>query len=139
MVDIADLPIVYSIEDTVRDAEVDMQGGVANFAYLALAQHVRHTFLKSIGIDINVLMPVVTEVHGKYLKMMGENHRYRIDLRYYRGRLRYHFLTEITNLTTGGLAFTADQEVVFIRDRMTVRADVIAEALARHESTKKSQ
>ncbi len=131
MTDIADHPIVYSLEDIVRDAEVDMQGGVANFAYLALAQHVRHTFLKSLGIDINVLMPVVTEVHGKYHQVMRESHRYRLDLRFYRGRLRYHFLTEITNLTTGALAFTADQEVVFIRNGVPVRADIIVEAIAR--------
>ncbi len=125
------LPIVYSIEDVVRDAEVDMQGGLANFRYLEFAQHVRHTYLKSIGIDVNDLMPVVLEVHGKYLKMMGENDRYRLDLRFMRSGPYYHFYCDITNTGTGALSFMADQKILFVQDRKSIRRDVITEAIER--------
>lgn len=43
----------YSFEMDVRDYECDLQGIVNNGVYQNYLEHVRHEYLKSIGIDFN--------------------------------------------------------------------------------------
>ena len=127
----ADLPIVFSNEDVVRDSEVDMHGGVNNPVYLVYAQANRHMYLRSIGINVDKIMPVVTEAHLKYVGYLGPTDNYRCDLRVYREKLAYHFLCDITNTKTGKLSFTSDLKVVMYEDRRPVRADIVGEHQSR--------
>lgn len=46
-----DINNIFSIEDEVRDSELDMQGIVNNANYFIFFAHARHKHLKSLGID----------------------------------------------------------------------------------------
>ncbi len=140
MLDFEQYGIVYTLDEKVRDSEVDMHRGVANFTYLSYAQHIRHEYLKSIGIDIDQAVPVVKDATAEYINFLTAGDRYRSELRIHlNGRVRYHFLCSITNLATGKLSFQSDQTIIFfdaggppatLSNWKAIRRDIVGEAQA---------
>ena len=94
----------FSHEMAVRDYECDIQGIVNNGVYQNYLEHVRHLYLKSIGIDfaeytrsgVNLVV-VRAELDYKFPLTSGD--RFRVDLDFVReSRLRFAFDQAILRL-----------------------------------------
>jgi acyl-CoA thioester hydrolase len=94
----------FTCELDVRDYECDMQGIVNNGVYFNYLEHVRHLYLKSVGVDfaeytkngINLVV-VRSELDYKYSLTSGD--RFRVGLNLVReSKLRFAFLQDIFRL-----------------------------------------
>lgn len=94
----------FVMEMSVRDYECDLQGIVNNAVYQNYLEHVRHEYLKSIGIDfcdytrrgINL---VVTRVEMDYKFSLQSGDRFIVGLKMEReSRLRFAFYQNIYRL-----------------------------------------
>jgi acyl-CoA thioester hydrolase len=88
----------------VRDYECDMQGIVNNGVYQNYLEHVRHLYLKSIGIDFaeytrNGIILVVVRAELDYKHPLTSGDAFRVGLNLVReSRLRFAFLQDIVRL-----------------------------------------
>ncbi len=85
----------------VRDSEIDMFGVVNNSVYLIYLQHTRHSFFKSLGIDLSELgnrswNPVVTRIDVRYKKPLTSGDSFVVKLAVVQiKRVRFQFLQKI--------------------------------------------
>ncbi len=94
----------FTHEMAVRDYECDLQGIVNNGVYQNYLEHVRHLYLKSIGIDfaeytrsgINLVV-VRAELDYKYPLTSGDRFLVRLDL-VRESKLRFAFVQTIVRL-----------------------------------------
>ena len=104
---------VFSYEMAVRDYECDLQGIVNNSVYQNYFEHVRHEYLKSIGIDFKDytergvhLMVVRAEIDYKHSLTSGNT--FTVTLKLQREtKLRFAFFQEIIRHSDSKLAVRA--------------------------------
>jgi len=100
----------FSFEMTVRDYECDMQGIVNNAVYQNYLEHVRHEYLRSIGIDFkfyteNRINLVVTRAELDYKYPLGSGDRFVVRLRFRReSRIRFVFFQDIYRIPDNKLS-----------------------------------
>lgn len=94
----------YTCEMEVRDYECDLQGIVNNGVYFNYLEHVRHLYLKSIGIDFteyakNGINLVVVRSELDYKTSLTSGDRFLVGLNLVReSKLRFAFLQDIYRL-----------------------------------------
>ena len=96
---------VFSMEMAVRDYECDLQGVVNNGVYQNYLEHVRHEYLKEIGVDFAAyakqginLMVVRAELDYRYPLESGD--RFMVGLNLVReSRVRFAFHQDIFRLS----------------------------------------
>lgn len=95
---------VFAHEMEVRDYECDIQGIVNNGVYQNYLEHVRHIFLKSIGVDFAdytrrgiILVVVRAELDYKHPLSPGDRFAVRVNL-VRESKLRFAFHQEIVRL-----------------------------------------
>jgi acyl-CoA thioester hydrolase len=94
----------FTCEMGVRDYECDMQGIVNNGIYFNYLEHVRHLYLKGIGIDFaeftkNGINLVVVRSEMDYKTSLTSGDRFLVGLNLVReSRLRFAFLQDIYRL-----------------------------------------
>lgn len=94
----------FSHELAVRDYELDLQGIVNNGVYQNYLEHVRHLYLKSIGIDFadytrRGIHLVVVRAELDYRFPLSSGDRFLVGLDFLReSRLRFVFRQEIIRL-----------------------------------------
>lgn len=91
----------FTVEMEVRDYECDMQGIVNNSVYQNYLEHVRHKYLKSIGIDFKSyterginLVVIRVELDYKYSLSSGDKFLVTVDL-IRETKLKFAFLQNI--------------------------------------------
>ncbi len=103
----------YVFEMAVRDYECDMQGIVNNSVYQNYLEHVRHEYLKSIGIDFKVFTDrginlVVVRSELDYKAPLRSGDTFEVNLRLEKeSKLRYAFYQNIYRLPDHKLAVKA--------------------------------
>jgi len=103
----------FSMEMAVRDYECDIQGVVNNGVYMNYLEHVRHEYLKEIGIDfadyakqgIN-LMVVRAELNYKFPLESGDKFTVRLSL-VRDSRVKFAFQQDIYRLPDEKLILNA--------------------------------
>ncbi|HHL40355.1 MAG TPA: acyl-CoA thioesterase [Deltaproteobacteria bacterium] len=94
----------FSMEMSVRDYECDLQGIVNNAVYQSYLEHVRHCYLKSLGLDFAALARrgvnlVVVRVELDYKWPLTSGERFVVGLNMERrSRLRFAFRQDIYRL-----------------------------------------
>ncbi len=103
----------YTLEMYVRDYECDLQGIVNNSVYQNYFEHVRHEYLKSIGIDFKDytdrgIHMVVIRAEIDYKNSLTSGDAFTVTLSLKReSKLRFAFFQEIIHQTDGDLAVAA--------------------------------
>lgn len=94
----------YSLEMGVRDYECDMQGIVNNAVYQNYLEHVRHAYLKAIGVDFadyaqRGINFVVVRIEMDYKLPLTSGDRFVVGLNMAReSRIRFAFQQDIYRL-----------------------------------------
>jgi acyl-CoA thioester hydrolase len=94
----------FTIEMDVRDYECDIQGIVNNGVYMNYLEHVRHLYLKSVGVDFveyakNGINLVVVRAELDYRLSLAAGDRFVVGLNLVReSKLRFAFLQDILRL-----------------------------------------
>ncbi|MGE0082219.1 MAG: acyl-CoA thioesterase [Thiohalomonadaceae bacterium] len=94
----------YTLEMSVRDYECDMQGIVNNAVYQNYLEHVRHEYLKSIGVDFadyarRGINFVVVRIEMDYKHPLTSGDRFVVGLNMVReSRIRFAFHQDIYRL-----------------------------------------
>jgi len=95
---------MFTFEMSVRDYECDMQGIVNNSVYQNYIEHVRHEYLKHVGIDFSEytrqgvnLVVVRAELDYKYPLMSGDTFMVGLNLRR-ESPLKFAFYQDIFRL-----------------------------------------
>lgn len=94
----------FKMEMSVRDYECDMQGIVNNAVYQNYLEHVRHEFLKSIGVDFAEYAKrginfVVVRVEMDYKQPLSSGDRFMVGLNMLReSRIKFAFQQDIYRL-----------------------------------------
>lgn len=94
----------FTHEMDVRDYECDIQGIVNNGVYQSYLEHVRHLFLKSIGVDFadytkRGIILVVVRAELDYKTPLAPGDRFAVRLNLVReSKLRFAFLQDIVRL-----------------------------------------
>ncbi|MFC2018267.1 acyl-CoA thioesterase [Chloroflexota bacterium] len=95
----------FSLELAVRDYECDIQGIVNNAVYQNYLEHVRHKYLKQIGIDFKEYAQkginlVVVRVELDYKSPLSSGDRFVVGLKLRReSRIRFVFYQDIYRLS----------------------------------------
>ncbi|MEI8033567.1 MAG: acyl-CoA thioesterase [Chlorobiaceae bacterium] len=94
----------FTLEMSVRDYECDMQGIVNNSVYQNYLEHVRHEYLKGVGIDFSDytrrginLVVVRAELDYKYPLVSGDRFKVGLNLRR-ESPLKFAFYQDIFRL-----------------------------------------
>ncbi|NMW20437.1 MAG: acyl-CoA thioesterase [Chlorobiaceae bacterium] len=111
---------VFTCEMSVRDYECDMQGIVNNSVYQNYIEHVRHLYLKKVGIDFSEytrqginLVVVRAELDYKYPLASGDS-----------------FVVGLTMCRESTLKFAFYQDIFRIPDhKLVLKAKIIGTAL----------
>ena len=100
----------FSLIMSVRDYECDLQGIVNNAVYQNYLEHVRHEYLKSIGIDFKVytekgikLVVVRAELDYKFPLTSGDSFLVTLDL-VRESKIKFAFLQNIYRLPDNTLS-----------------------------------
>jgi acyl-CoA thioester hydrolase len=94
----------FTHEMAVRDYECDIQGIVNNGVYMNYLEHVRHLYLKSVGVDFaeyarNGVNLVVVRAELDYRLPLTSGDRFLVGLDFVReSKLRFAFMQEILRL-----------------------------------------
>ena len=94
----------FSMEMTVRDYECDIQGIVNNSVYQNYLEHVRHEYLRAVGVDFHAyaregINLVVTRVEMDYKAPLKSGEEFVVGLNITReSRVRFAFLQDIFRL-----------------------------------------
>ncbi len=87
----------FTLDLTVRDYELDLEGIVNNSVYLNYLEHARHCFMQKLGLDFSELHKrgidaVVSRIEIDYLSPLRSGDRFTVGIRLERkGRLRLLF------------------------------------------------
>ena len=117
---------IFSHTDKVRDHEVDYAQGVSNARYLEYLQTGRHEWLRSAGIDLAEVVPVVMRVEIDYQKFLTLKDEYRVDILGIRrdGR-NYYIQSNIINVGTGKVSVSSVTTIVFFTPARRIVKDNI--------------
>ncbi len=103
----------FSVEFTVRDYELDMQGIVNNAVYQNYLEHARHEFLHYHGIDFAQLTErgiilVVKNISMDFKKSLRSRDKFKVVIDAYKeGHLKIVFKQTIINLSDNTIALKA--------------------------------
>jgi len=123
----------FSIELTVRDYELDMQGIVNNSVYQNYLEHARHEFLHHQGIDFADLTErgvilVVKSITMDFKNSLKSKDKFKVVVETYKeGHLKLVFKQTIIRLSDNKVALTADVTGVCLINGRLVKPETIPE------------
>ena len=123
----------FSIEFTVRDYELDMQGIVNNSVYQNYLEHARHEYLHFHGIDFADLTErgvilVVKSITMDFKKSLKSRDRFKVVVETYKdGHLKLVFKQTIINLSDNKIALSALVTGVCLVNGRLVKPETIDE------------
>jgi len=123
----------FSIELTVRDYELDMQGIVNNSVYQNYLEHARHEFLHHQGIDFADLTErgvilVVKSISMDFKNSLKSKDKFKVIVETYKeGHLKLVFKQTIIRLSDNKVALTANVTGVCLINGRLVKPEVIPE------------
>jgi len=123
----------FSIELTVRDYELDMQGIVNNSVYQNYLEHARHEFLHHQGIDFADLTErgvilVVKSITMDFKNSLKSKDKFKVVVETYKeGHLKLVFKQTIIRLSDNKIALTANVTGVCLINGRLVKPETIPE------------
>lgn len=123
----------FSVEFTVRDYELDMQGIVNNSVYQNYLEHARHEYLHFHGIDFADLTErgvilVVKNISMDFKKSLKSRDQFKVIVETYKeGHLKLVFKQTIINLASGKVALSALVTGVCLVNGRLVKPETIEE------------
>ena len=123
----------FSVEFTVRDYELDMQGIVNNSVYQNYLEHARHEYLHFNGIDFADLTErgvilVVKSISMDFKKSLKSRDQFKVVVETYKeGHLKLVFKQTIINLASGKVALSALVTGVCLVNGRLVKPETIEE------------
>jgi len=123
----------FSIELTVRDYELDMQGIVNNSVYQNYLEHARHEFLHHQGIDFADLTErgvilVVKNIAMDFKNSLKSKDKFKVIVETYKeGHLKLVFKQTIIRLSDNKIALTANVTGVCLINGKLVKPETIPE------------
>ncbi|MGB0973367.1 MAG: acyl-CoA thioesterase [Flavobacteriaceae bacterium] len=123
----------FSVEFTVRDYELDMQGIVNNSVYQNYLEHARHEYLHFHGIDFADLTErgvilVVKNISMDFKHSLRSRDQFKVVVETYKdGHLKLVFKQTIINLSNNKTALTALVTGVCLVNGKLVKPETIEE------------
>lgn len=123
----------FSIELTVRDYELDIQGIVNNSVYQNYLEHARHEFLHHQGIDFADLTErgvilVVKSISMDFKNSLKSKDKFKVVVETYKdGHLKLIFKQTIIRLSDNKVALTANVTGVCLINGRLVKPETIPE------------
>lgn len=123
----------FSVEFTVRDYELDMQGIVNNSVYQNYLEHARHEYLHHHGIDFADLTErgvilVVKSITMDFKNSLKSRDRFKVVVDTYKdGHLKLVFKQTIINLSNNKVALVANVTGVCLVNGRLVKPETIEE------------
>lgn len=123
----------FSVEFTVRDYELDMQGIVNNSVYQNYLEHARHEYLHFHGIDFADLTErgvilVVKSITMDFKKSLKSRDRFKVVIETYKdGHLKLVFKQTIINLSDNKIVLSALVTGVCLVNGKLVKPETIDE------------
>lgn len=123
----------FSVEFTVRDYELDMQGIVNNSVYQNYLEHARHEYLHYHGIDFADLTErgvilVVKSITMDFKNSLKSRDRFKVVVETYKdGHLKLVFKQTIINLSNNKIALLANVTGVCLVNGRLVKPESIEE------------
>ena len=124
---------IFSIEMSVRDYELDIQGIVNNSVYQNYLEHARHQFLHEKGIDFAHLTEkgiilVVKSITMDFKVSLKSKDKFRVEVQTYKeGHLKLIFKQKIIRLSDNKTVLTANVIGVSLINNKLVKPDSIPE------------
>jgi acyl-CoA thioester hydrolase len=124
---------IFSIEMSVRDYELDIQGIVNNSVYQNYLEHARHQFLHEKGIDFANLTEkgiilVVKSITMDFKVSLKSKDKFRVEVQTYKeGHLKLIFKQKIIRLSDNKTVLTANVIGVSLINNKLVKPDSIPE------------
>jgi acyl-CoA thioester hydrolase len=124
---------IFSIEMSVRDYELDIQGIVNNSVYQNYLEHARHQFLLEKGIDFANLTEkgiilVVKSITMDFKVSLKSNDKFRVEVQTYKeGHLKLIFKQKIIRSSDNKTVLTANVIGVSLINNKLVKPDSIPE------------
>ena len=128
---------IYTLEIPVRDYELDSEGIVNNAIYLHYLEMTRHEFCKQAGYSFAAmrrdnLTPVVNRIEIDYRTPLQSGDVMMSRLRVSHSGVRFIFIQDIFNKSTGEIAVSAKVSVVTLIDGHLSRGEQLREAFAQY-------
>lgn len=123
----------FSIEMSVRDYELDMQGIVNNSVYQNYLEHARHEFLHHHGIDFADLTErgvilVVKSIAMDFKNSLKSKDKFKVQVETYKdGHLKLVFKQTIIRLSDNKIALSANVTGVCLVNNRLVKPETISE------------
>ncbi len=123
----------FSIEMSVRDYELDMQGIVNNSVYQNYLEHARHEFLHHHGIDFADLTErgvilVVKSIAMDFKNSLKSKDKFKVQVETFKdGHLKLVFKQTIVRLSDNKVALTANVTGVCLVNNRLVKPETIPE------------
>jgi len=123
----------FSIEMSVRDYELDMQGIVNNSVYQNYLEHSRHEFLHYHGIDFADLTErgiilVVKTIAMDFKNSLKSRDKFKVQVETFKdGHLKLVFKQTITRLSDNKVALSANVTGVCLINNRLVKPETIPE------------
>mgnify|MGYP005988272373 FL=1 len=123
----------FSIEMSVRDYELDMQGIVNNSVYQNYLEHARHEFLHHHGIDFADLTErgvilVVKSIAMDFKNSLKSKDKFKVQVETYKdGHLKLVFKQTIIRLSDNKVALSANVTGVCLVNNRLVKPETIPE------------
>ena len=123
----------FSIEMSVRDYELDMQGIVNNAVYQYYLEHARHEFLHHHGIDFADLTErgvvlVVKTIAMDFKNSLKSKDKFKVQVETFKdGHLKLIFKQTITRLSDNKVALSANVTGVCLVNGRLVKPETIPE------------
>jgi acyl-CoA thioester hydrolase len=124
---------IFSIEMSVRDYELDIQGIVNNSVYQNYLEHARHQFLHEKGIDFANLTEkgiilVVKSITMDFKVSLKSKDKFRVEVQTYKeGHLKLIFKQKIIRSSDNKTVLTANVIGVSLINNKLVKPDSIPE------------
>ena len=123
----------FSIEMSVRDYELDMQGIVNNSVYQSYLEHARHEFLHHHGIDFADLTErgvilVVKSIAMDFKNSLKSKDKFKVQVETFKdGHLKLVFKQTIVRLSDNKVALSANVTGVCLVNNRLVKPETIPE------------
>lgn len=130
---------MFSIEMSVRDYELDIQGIVNNGVYFNYLEHARHAFLKHNGVDFAALAKagidlVVIRSELDYKASLKSSDRFRVEVSLERiSKVRFGFRQRVVRLEDEKLCLTGLVVGTALNERGRPYLSAELEALLNHD------